>query len=519
MTSTLQTRFIAVLSAAVLLSMAAAAGCAATNETEFSNGGENLGGAGGVGGAGGSGGINTSLCDIDCSTIETPQCFVSVCNEGMHPGPVGSCVVAPSEDGEPCNDALFCTVEDSCQAGQCVGGSQNDCGITAPQCEEVTCNETTSSCTTAPAPDGAECDPGDLCTVGSSCTNGLCTGGVTNDCFFAPVPNECYVAVCEPTTGDCNAEIGNEGLGCTDLSDLCSVDNTCSSGVCSGGTPKDCSALDIGCFNGICDPTTGQCVPDPVPAGGSCAAAADDCNEGICDSMGNCDPSPINENGSCNTDDCYPGQTCVNGNCQGGTQITMCGLADSCCPAGCTIATDNDCLTEITLATLNNGHNGNLGGIANADAMCDAQAATNGIGGTWKAVLSSSSQDVIDIVPSFLQTMPVKNLNGVTLWNTWAEVFTASTWIGAGAKLYSFDGKLVEESQGANPEWTDADGWHGSTAAGLVDANFTCSDWTATSGNGRGGEWDFGNFITGTLGQEQHVCTYTAAVACVRIGP
>ena len=71
---------------------------------------------------------NTSMCDMDCSTIQTPDCQVSVCNEGRYRGTVGVCVVVPDEDGVPCEDSEFCTVDDACVEGICVGGPENDCG-------------------------------------------------------------------------------------------------------------------------------------------------------------------------------------------------------------------------------------------------------------------------------------------------------------------------------------------------------------------------------------------------------
>ncbi len=502
--------------------LAAAGGCTATqNETSGDDDDGATGGSGGAtGGAGGVGGgtttsTNTSMCDIDCSTIQTPDCQVSVCNEGQHRGTVGVCVVVADEDNTPCDDNTFCTVADACAEGICVGGPENDCGMTPGQCMELTCDENSQTCGEQAAPPGAACqDPNDLCMKGATCTNGLCTGGAPEDCFFSPVPDDCHIAQCNPQNGQCEPVVGNEGQPCIDLNDLCSVANTCTNGVCGGGTPTDCSSLTVGCFDGVCDPNTGQCIQQPIPPGGNCAAATDDCNQGICDTQGNCNPTPVNQGGACNSDDCIAGQTCSSGTCQGGSPITSCTNGDLCCPSGCTIQTDNDCLTEITLAALNTGSNGDLGGVAVADADCTTQAAQNGIGGTWKAFLCSSTQDAINIVPGYLQGFPVKNLNGVTLWNTWAEVFTTTTWIGAGAKMITFSGLIVDEPQVVSPPWTDADGWHGCLATGIADTN-TCSNWTTTSGNGRNGEWDFGNFLS----QETHACTYTAAVACVRIGP
>lgn len=484
-----------------------------TTTTSSAGGGSTTG----TGGNGGSGAGNTGLCGMDCSAIDTPTCYISVCNEGNYQGPIGTCVVVPDVDGTSCDDGLFCTVNDSCQAGVCTGGPQNDCGMTPPECNEVVCDEQAKSCSSQALPNGDSCTPGNLCETGGLCQNGLCVG-TPKDCFFSPVPSECYNSVCNPANGMCEPQPGNDGQPCVDQMDLCSEGNTCSAGTCAGGTPKDCSGLTMGCFNGVCDALNGQCTQMPVPAGGNCAEATDDCNQGICDMQGMCNATPVNQGGNCDTDACYTGQTCNSGSCQGGTFLGCGTNGDGCCPAGCTIAQDNDCLTEITMAALNNAHNGNLNGINGADAMCQAEAAAANFTGTWKAFLSDTNQNVMDIVPVQYQNLPVKNTIGTTLWNNWSEVFTTNTWLpGSTAALRSFDGKIVDESTGANPDWFDADGWHGSTNAGVVDGTNHCSNWTSTSGQGANGELDLGGgpFFY----QEFTSCSTTLAVMCVLVGP
>ncbi len=324
-----------------------ASGCATSVEPGEA-GGADAGGQTGDGATGGTGGV-ANACGMDCSVIATPDCYVAVCNDGAHPGPVGSCVVVPDEDGAPCEDGLFCTVQDSCQAGVCTGGPQNDCGVTATPCNQVVCDEASTSCSLVASSNGAACTSSDLCVVGATCQNGLCIGGITKDCFFEPVPNECHVSVCNPTTGLCEPVVGNEGGSCVDTTQLCQVGMTCANGVCQGGAPVDCSALTVGCFNGVCDTGTGQCIQVPVPQGGSCLAATDDCNAGECDANGNCIGIPMNQGGVCDDDNgCTSGTTCNNGACTGGTQITACIDNDGCCPPTCAIGGDNDCCDPAT---------------------------------------------------------------------------------------------------------------------------------------------------------------------------
>ncbi|MFN2375262.1 MAG: hypothetical protein ABR538_01915, partial [Candidatus Binatia bacterium] len=70
----------------------------------------------------------------------------------------------------PCNDGLFCTVNDTCAGGQC-GGSPRNCndGIA---CSDESCNEATDSCVSTPF--NERCDDEDQCTtdtciVGEGC--------------------------------------------------------------------------------------------------------------------------------------------------------------------------------------------------------------------------------------------------------------------------------------------------------------------------------------------------------------
>ncbi|MEM1033902.1 MAG: hypothetical protein AAGN82_26440 [Myxococcota bacterium] len=323
----------AALSAALGLAFAA---CSAT-EVDFDDGEDDdgsggsatttttnptaTGGNGAGGDVSGTGGGTTGACEQDCSAIATPACLKSVCNEGDLPGVIGTCVVVPDDAGTPCDDELFCTVDDACDgAGTCVGGGPNDCGNTPGACENITCDEATDSCGVENKAVGEACVSTDLCLTGTTCdATGACTG-VPNDCFFGPVPNECFNSVCNPSNGMCEPVAGNDGAACVDTNDLCSENNTCSAGVCSGGTPKNCSGLTAGCDLGVCDAQTGQCTTQTVMDGQ------------VCDDL----------------DGCTVNEICTSGTCGGGTPITACSGAstqDGCCPSGCTVANDLDCAT------------------------------------------------------------------------------------------------------------------------------------------------------------------------------
>ncbi len=333
----------------VTLVFALAASACATGETTDIGGGTPDGGGGGeagsASGTGGDGG-STGPCAVDCGAIETPQCQIGQCNLQT-----GQCEVVADDDGSTCDDGLFCTVDDTCSAGQCVGGPQNDCSLTADECELITCDEQSQSCSLASVPNGEACTPTDLCQSGGTCTNGLCTG-TPKDCFFSPVPNECHESICNPQTGDCEPVVdpNAQGQPCAGSGDLCMDNKTCDNGGnCLGGTPKDCSHLTVGCTNGVCDANNGLCIGDPVAPGGACFDGVPACNTGTCDNNSNCVPSPVANGTACDDyNACTTGDLCTNGTC-GGTAVTNCTtyfeeyFDTSCPPGGWTVNPDWEC--------------------------------------------------------------------------------------------------------------------------------------------------------------------------------
>jgi len=136
------------------------------------------------------------------------------------------------------------------------------------------------------------CDDGLYCN-GAETFDGLnCQPGAPPDC--TALTNQCNDASCDEVNDQCVAAATNEGLACDD-GDLCTVGDTCLSGVCET-TPVDCSSLDDTCNVGTCDPADGSCIVVPANEGGSCDDAVfcngvDTCSSGVCVSAGDpCDP-------------------------------------------------------------------------------------------------------------------------------------------------------------------------------------------------------------------------------------
>jgi hypothetical protein len=144
----------------------------------------------------------------------------------------------PLPDKAPCNDGLA----DPCTTGECMTGT----------------------CTPVPANDGATCDDFNFCTINDMCKGGVCMG-VPNPCATA---NGCYTGVCDQINQVCTQTKVADGTACTD-GDVCNTGKHCTSGVCNGGTPTNngmaCTpqmSCNVGttCMNGMCAGGTGPTI-------------------------------------------------------------------------------------------------------------------------------------------------------------------------------------------------------------------------------------------------------------------
>jgi hypothetical protein len=110
------------------------------------------------------------------------------------------------------------------------------------------------------------------------------------------VGDVCHTAVCNDNAAACVLVPGNDGAACDD-GNLCSKSETCLNGNCQGG------------------------LPDPATVGAPC----DD------------------HDGCTFATSCVAGTTTC-GNPDPMQQITTCMTGDKCCPAGCNLVNDADCL-------------------------------------------------------------------------------------------------------------------------------------------------------------------------------
>jgi MYXO-CTERM domain-containing protein len=296
-------------------------------------------------------GCVSGVCQGDnpvvCSASD--QCHaVGNCNPAT-----GVCSDPPADDGSACDDSNACTQTDTCQSGVCQGVDEVVCSA-SDQCHEVgICDTQNGTCSDPLKPDDAECDDGSLCTQSDSCQGGVCTGA---DPVVCTASDQCHdIGSCDPDSGTCSDPVKADGELCDD-GDGCTQTDTCQAGVCMGGDPVVCSALDQCHLVGICDSQTGLCsnpekADDTACDDGDLCSQSDSCQAGVCTGsnliactasdqchdVGTCEPAsgicsnPAKTDGtSCDDGDlCSQVDTCIAGVCSGDSPVE-CVAQDQC---------------------------------------------------------------------------------------------------------------------------------------------------------------------------------------------
>ena len=205
--------------------------------------------------------------------------------------PAETCAGKCGEVLNDCNDPVDC--------GSCV------CDPSCPVCQS--CDETTGVCVPNPDMAGADCDDGDACTSGTTCSDGACGGGAPVVC----PATECQdPGACDPETGCAPPTNKPAGTPCTSAEcGACDGAGTCVSGThCGSGEEAIC-----------CGPGTSCCDTTDGPA--CCENATQVCYQSVCATR--CSgPS-----------DCPPGATDCSQVVVGGSAVNICRCAfEGTCP-------------------------------------------------------------------------------------------------------------------------------------------------------------------------------------------
>jgi hypothetical protein len=250
---------------------------------------------------------------------------------------LGGCIPLPLADGTSCDDGNACNGTEICSGGACQPGLPVPCNDANP-CTADACQPSTGACLFSALPNSNPCPDGDLCD-GDTCQNGACLPGRAVACPADGDGNACTALRCDPSTGSCVPRPLPDGTSCPD-DNACNGTETCSDGECSvAGTARRCADDGNPCTREACDPAWG-CVHLAVADATSCADAD------LCDGSercfgGQCLPGTAlncNDGNGCTLDTCIAGGGCVNLAAPDGTACTdndLCNGPEECRSGRC----------------------------------------------------------------------------------------------------------------------------------------------------------------------------------------
>ena len=254
---------------------------------------------------------------VDCSYLND-QCNAGVCDEAQD-----MCMQKPKNNGQACNDGLFCVTGEVCVNGQCVGTTL-DCGD-GIGCTNDFCDEVIDAC--VHNANHSKCDDQLFCNGSETC-NPL-TGDPITGCVpgFAPCSSPC---VCDELADACDCNCPT--VPCPPPANECltvvCVNGSCTYPPVGAGTP--CTDDGVACTTDTCD-GNGECIHTPVDS--FCPPDTNPCTDTICHLTAGC-VSVVDDTNAC--DDglfCTVGDHCVGGVCV--DSLRYCGDGVSCTDDSC----------------------------------------------------------------------------------------------------------------------------------------------------------------------------------------
>ena len=172
--------------------------------------------------------------DADCPDDGDACNGQEMCDKGQAPT---ACSVKPgtaAAEGSPCSDSSLCTTGDLCNGGSCLGKALNCDDANA--CTADACTKATGACSHKPQAKGAACDDNSKCSQNDACDGAASCVGLPVDCSSQDGP--CTVGTCDENTAACLKKKKADLSACED-GQPCTIGDSCSNGVCKSG-PSAC---------------------------------------------------------------------------------------------------------------------------------------------------------------------------------------------------------------------------------------------------------------------------------------
>ncbi len=199
-------------------------------------------------------GDNSVVVAFDSDDPETPYLEVELQFRGL-PCEEGSTRACGSDVGRCTPGIAHCSAG---VWGDCTGGV----GPTSEICdgEDDDCNGSVD--------DGELCDDGVFCNGSEVCYQGACVvadvPGCADPALYPDLNGPCSVGVCDEATQQCTLQQRPDSTPCDDGS-FCNTGEACLAGSCTGGAPVDCTAWDDLCNQGVCDEGLRRCQQQAKP--------------------------------------------------------------------------------------------------------------------------------------------------------------------------------------------------------------------------------------------------------------
>uniref|UniRef100_A0A8C0GW23 Collagenase NC10/endostatin domain-containing protein n=1 Tax=Chelonoidis abingdonii TaxID=106734 RepID=A0A8C0GW23_CHEAB len=169
-------------------------------------------------------------------------------------------------------------------------------------------------------------------------------------------------------------------------------------------------------------------------------------------------------------------------------------------------------LSQLRLVALNFPLPGDMNGLSGADLQCHRQSQEAQLSSTFRAFLSSPTQNLVSIVRRTDRALPIVNLKGQRLAKSWNSLFGgdgAARFNALRFPIYTFDGRNVL----TDPSWAHKAIWHGSSPRGHRTPKEDCQGWRASLAEGFASPLTEGRL----LAEQRRDCSNSLVVLCVEI--